>query len=449
MGETSFPDGFRWGAATSAYQIEGAVREDGRGESIWDRFVRKPSVVVDGGTGDVACDHYHRSTEDVAFMRELGIDLYRFSIAWPRILPNGWGKPNKAGLDFYDRLVDDLLAQGIEPSPNLYHWDLPVRLQDAGGWLARDAALAFQEYADVVSRRVGDRVKHWMTINEPWVHAVIGHAMGIHAPGGMHWPDVAAVGHHLMLAHGLGLGAIRSNVGSATVGIGLPLSPVFAGSDHERDMEASIREDGLRNRFWLDPLAGSAYPSDIVELFGDDWPEIEAGDMDAISSPVDYIGVNYYGPTYVVDDPDAPVMQIRWTTNPELATTAAGQMIDPSALTALLLRLREEYGGLRITITENGAAFPDPAPEDGIVSDPERARFLHSHLEAVVDAIEQGVEIDGYVVWSLMDNFEWAEGYTKRFGLVHVDFETQHRTIKESGRWFARIIEQNALIDPA
>lgn len=448
MGEAEFPAGFRWGAATSAYQIEGAVRADGRGESIWDRFVRTPSAIHAGSTGDVACDHYHRTADDIATMRELGIDLYRFSIAWPRVLPNGWGKPNKAGLDFYDRLVDQLLAQGIEPSPNLYHWDLPVRLQDAGGWLGRDAVLAFQEYADIVSRRLGDRVHHWMTINEPWVHAVIGHALGVHAPGGRRWASVAAVGHHLLLAHGLALGAIRSNVDTAKIGIGLPLSPVYAASDHERDLEASIREDGLRNRFWLDPLIGKGYPSDIVELFGDEWPEMESGDMDAIASPVDYIGVNYYGPVFVLDDPQSPVMRVKWTINPELPATASGQMVDPPSLTALLLRLRDDYESLSITITENGAAFPDQPPEDGEVRDPQRTRFLHAHLEAVLDAIEQGVSIDGYVVWSLMDNFEWAEGYTKRFGLVHVDFETQRRTMKASGRWYSRVIERNALVDP-
>ena len=394
---------------------------------------------------DVACDHYHRYADDIAIMRELGLNAYRFSIAWPRILPNGWGKPNKAGLDFYDKLVDTLLAAGIEPCPNLFHWDLPVRLDDNGGWLSRDTPQALEEYANVVTSRLGDRVKRWMTINEPWVLAVMGYGLGVHAPGRRNWHDVATAGHHLLLGHGLALSVIRGTVEQSIAGIGLPLAPVYPASDHERDLEASIREDGLRNRFWLDPLLGRTYPSDVVELFGDAWPEVEPGDMEIIGSPIDYLGLNYYGPAYAVDDPAAPVTKVGWTGNPQLPQTASGIPVLPAGLTELLLRLKNDYGNPTITITENGAAYVDPAPEDGRLNDPQRRAFLDDHLQVVLEAIDQGVNIDGYVVWSLMDNFEWAEGFTKRFGLVHVDFQTQTRTIKESGRWFARVIEGNQL----
>ncbi len=449
MANGIFPEGFIWGAATSAYQVEGAVREDGRGESVWDRFVRKPGAIAGGQNADIACDHYHRYPEDIEIMRELGINAYRFSIAWPRVLPQGWGTPNEPGLDFYDRLVDALLAAGIQPCPTLFHWDLPVRLDDAGGWLSRDTPKAMQEYTDLVSRRLGDRVGRWMTVNEPWVLTVLGHALGILAPGHANWDEVPLVGHHLLLAHGWATQTIRENVDSAAVGIGLPLMPVHPGSDAEQDLEASVREDGIRNRMWLDPLQGRGYPTDVEELFGDAWPEIDADDLAAIATPTDYLGLNYYFPAFVVDDPAGPVTRTRSIDPPDLPQTAAGWPVMPSGLTELLVRLQTEYGIETITITENGAAFADPSPHNDRVPDPQRTAFLRDHLEAVLEAIGQGVNVDGYFVWSLLDNFEWASGYGARFGIVHVDFDTQQRTIKDSGRWYARTVQSNELADPA
>jgi beta-glucosidase len=448
MSDREFPASFTWGAATAAYQIEGAVDEDGRGESIWDRFVRVPGRIANRDTGDTACDHYHRWRTDIGLMRSLGLGAYRFSIAWPRILPRGWGQVNKAGLDFYDRLVDALLAAGIEPWITLYHWDLPARLDTTGGWTSRDTPRALEELADVVTRRLGDRVRHWITINEPWVAAVLGYGWGIHAPGHHHWGEVASAAHHLMLGHGLCLPAIRSHSPVAKVGIALNPTTIYPGTDLERDEEAAIREDGLRNRFWLDALAGRGYPEDVVEGFGDLMPEIDPVDMEVIAAPIDFLGVNYYNPDYIVDDPTAPVTRARAVDRPEMEHTAMGWIVQPRAFTELLVRLHREYAVGPLVITENGAAYDDPLPRDGTVPDPRRTRYIHDHLEALLEARAQEAPIEGYFVWSLMDNFEWAEGYSKRFGIVHVDFATQERTVKESGRWYARVIGENRLADP-
>jgi beta-glucosidase len=448
MASTPFPSDFIWGASTSAYQIEGAIREDGRSDSIWDTFCRVPGRIADGSSGRFACDHYHRYPEDIAIMRELGLNTYRFSIAWPRVLPKGWGAVNKAGLDFYDRLVDELLAAGIQPLPTLFHFDLPSRLENKGGFLSRDIPKAMAEYADIVSRRLGDRIERWMTVNEPWIFTYLGYALGVFAPGHQNWAEVPVVGHHMLLSHAWAMQAIRTNIPDAKITIGLPLSPVYPGSDHERDLEASIRQDGLINRMWLDPLHGRGYPADVAELFGDDWPEIDQADLDAIASPVDWLGVNYYYPTYVVDDPSAPISMTREAPPSNLPVTGPGWPVQPSALTEILTRLHTEYGVASIVVTENGAAFDDPPVVNGSIDDQQRARFLHDHLEAVLDAIEQGVRVDGYCVWSLLDNFEWASGYNARFGLVGVDYETQGRTIKQSGRWYAKVIEENGLVPP-
>ena len=302
MSQQGFPDGFTWGAATAAYQIEGAAREDGRGSSIWDTFSQTAGKVKNGDTGEIACDHYHRWPSDIEIMRELNLQAYRFSVSWPRILPDGWGKVNPAGLDFYDRLVDGLLDAGIEPWLTLYHWDLPSRLHDRGGWPSRDTAKAFAEYADVVSNHLGDRVSNWITINEPWVVAVLGYGWGIHAPGHKNWTEVAATAHHLLLAHGMAVPVIRSHVADAKVGITLNPAPIYPATDLARDADAAVREDGLRNRIWLDPLAGRGYPADVVELFGDAMPEVEGSDLDLIAVPTDFLGVNYYTPDYVVED---------------------------------------------------------------------------------------------------------------------------------------------------
>jgi len=449
MSEITLPDEFVWGAATAAYQIEGAVREDGRGESIWDRFSHTPGKIANGDTGDVACDHYHLWQQDIELMSQLGLGAYRFSVSWPRVLPHGWGQVNAAGLDFYERLVDGLLAAGIEPWITLYHWDLPVRLDDAGGWTSRDTAKALAEFADVVTNRLGDRVKHWLTVNEPWVISVLGYGLGIHAPGHRSWREAVAAAHHVMLGHGWTVPVIRSHVSESQVGIALNPTTIYPGSDLERDLEASIREDGLRNRLWLDPLAGRDYPEDMVELFGDLMPEIEPGDMEAIAAPIDFLGVNYYSPSYVVDDPGAAPLRVRGVDRPELEHTAMGWIVQPAAFTEQLIRLHTDYNLGPLYITENGAACDDPFPDEGFVADPRRTRYLHDHLEAILEARSAGAPVEGYFAWSLMDNFEWAEGFAKRFGLVHVDFATQQRIIKQSGRWYGRVVEANALVDPA
>jgi beta-glucosidase len=381
-------------------------------------------------------------------MRELGLTAYRFSVSWPRILPRGWGQVNRAGLDFYERLVEGLLAAGIEPWVTLYHWDLPVWLEDAGGWASRDTPKALAELTDVVTDRLGDRVTRWITVNEPWVVSVLGYGMGIHAPGRRNWKDAAAAAHHLMLGHGWSTPVIRDRSPESRVGIALNPTPIYPGSDHERDEEAALRADGFRNRFWLDPLAGRGYPRDMLDLFGDLMPGIEAGDMEAIATPIDFLGVNYYNPDYVSDAPDDDPLQIRFVDQPDREKTAMGWVVQPEAFTDLLIRLHTEYDFGPLSITENGAAYDDPLPQDETVADPRRVRYIHDHLEAVLEARAAGVPVEGYFSWSLLDNFEWAEGYTKRFGLVQVDYATQQRTIKDSGKWYARVIELNQLIDP-
>jgi beta-glucosidase len=447
MSEESFPDDFIWGAATSTYQIEGAVREAGRGESIWDVFSHTPSKVKGGETGDIACDHYHRWRDDIRLMSELGLPAYRFSIAWPRILPSGTGYINQPGLDFYDRLVEGLLETGIEPWATLFHWDLPQVLQDAGGWPARDTIQAFVEYTDVVTRRLGDRVTRWITINEPWCIAVLGYAWGVHAPGRRDFREALAAAHHLLVGHGMAIPAVRANSPGSTVGIGLNPAPIYPLTDSNEDLEAARREDGLRNRWWLDPLSGRGYPEDVAELFDGMMPAIAPDDLGAIATPTDFVSVNYYAPLYAAASPDGPLF-VCYGNPPGAELSDNGWIVDPDAFTDLLVRLKTDYPWESIFILENGAAYDDPAVERSRVADQKRTRYLHNHLEAVLEAREQGVPVNGYFVWSLMDNFEWAEGYSQRFGIVHVDYQTQERTIKESGRWYARIIAETRLLSP-
>lgn len=438
-GDRAFPEGFLWGAATAAYQIEGAVREDGRGESIWDRFSHTPGKTVNGDTGDVASDHYHRWPADIRLMQELGLDAYRFSIAWPRILPNGRGQVNTAGLDFYDRLVDGLLAVGIEPWATLYHWDLPQALQDGGGWPHRSTADAFAEYTDAITRRLGDRVKRWITINEPWVVAILGDLWGIHAPGATSLPKALATAHHLLLAHGHAVEVIRSNVRESKVGITLNLSHVYPNSDREQDQHAATIMDGNLNRWFLDPVFGRGYPRDMVEFYGDAIPEIRNSDFDIIARLTDFLGINTYAPTWVKHDPKG-LFGLIGDPRASGKRTAMDWLVDPKGLEDLLVRVHTDYVPQSIVITENGSAWNDPAPENGPVADPDRIDYLQRHLIAAHDAIAQGVPLDGYFAWSLLDNFEWAEGYTKRFGITYIDYGTQERTIKDSGRFYAETI---------
>ncbi len=446
MPETiTFPQGFLWGAATSSYQIEGAWNKDGKGESIWDRFSHTPGKIVDGSTGDVACDHYHRWEEDLDLMQALGLQAYRFSIAWPRILPAGRGRVNQAGLDFYDRLVDGLLARDIRPFVTLYHWDLPQALQDEGGWPARSTAEAFAEYAHMVSARLGDRVKHWITHNEPWVAAFLGYGMGMHAPGIQDFQQAVMAAHHLLLSHGWAVPLIRGNSPGARVGITLSLNDVIPASPSPQDHAAARELDGFTNRWFLDPLYGRGYPADVVQWFGRvhgvQMDFVQEGDMDAIAAPTDFLGHNYYTRTVARGSGQGNLPPVVTTDDSEF--TEMGWEVAPHSLFRMLNRLHFEYQIPSIYITENGAAFPDVVDEDGHVRDPRRLAYLKAHLRAAHEAIQCGVPLHGYFVWSLMDNFEWSFGYTRRFGIVYVDFATQRRILKESGAWYRELIARH------
>jgi beta-glucosidase len=462
--ETSlrFPADFVWGAATAAYQVEGAVAEDGRGPSIWDTFSHTPGKVLGGDTGDVAVDHYHRFREDVAVMAQLGLTSYRFSIAWPRIQPEGSGAVNEKGLDFYRGLVDTLLEAGIEPYATLYHWDLPQPLEDAGGWPVRDTAHRFADYAALVHRGLGDRVKHWITINEPWCAAFLGYASGDHAPGRRDPADSLRAAHHLLLGHGLALPALRQ--WDSEIGAAVNLYAVSPASEAAEDLEAARRVDGLQNRFFLDALLRGRYPEDVLtdlEPYG--FAEcVRDGDLDLIGASTDLLGINYYSRHTVTGLPDAGGQAI---TSPFAATspwpgaehvsfvqagrpmTGMGWEIDTLGLQEVLTRVAAEYPAVPLYVTENGAAFDDVVTADG-VHDPERVAYLDGHLRACHTAIEKGVPLRGYFAWSLMDNFEWGWGYAKRFGLVHVDFETQRRVPKSSAHWFGSAARTGGLAIP-
>ncbi len=449
----TFPDGFLWGAATSSYQIEGAWNEDGKGESIWDRFTHTPGTIQDGSTGDVACDHYHRWAEDIALMKELGLKAYRFSISWPRILPSGRGKVNQAGLDFYSHLVDELLEAGIEPFPTLYHWDLPQGLQDEGGWAARSTAEAFVEYADIVSRHLGDRVKHWITHNEPWAASIMGYQNGSHAPGLRDYPTSLRVSHHLLLSHGWAVPALRRNSPAAEVGITLVLFPLVPGSSDTSALPVFRRFDGYFNRWFLDPLYGRHYPADVVadhvtagHLSPEGMTFVEPGDLDAIAAPTDFLGVNYYSPVILRSEvpPDSETEPLALLYHgPEYEYTDIGMMVYPGGLYHLLNRLHFEYHPEKIYITENGASYSDGPDADGRISDLRRLNFLRDHFAAAYGAMECGVPLAGYFVWSLMDNFEWSFGYAQRFGIIWVDYDTQRRILKDSAQWYRQVIAAN------
>lgn len=435
----ALPADFAWGTATSAYQIEGAVDEDGRAPSIWDTFSRVPGAVDGGHTGDTACDHYHRWPDDIALMRQLGTNAYRLSVAWPRILPGGDGPVNTKGLDFYDRLTDGLLAAGIEPNITLYHWDLPQALQDRGGWPERATAEHFAAYAGLVAERLGDRVTQWATLNEPLCSAWIGHLEGRMAPG---WTDLTAAvraSYHLLLGHGLAAQAVRAARPAARIGIVNNLSTVEPATGSEADRAAARRMDGHVNRWWLDPVHGRGFPADMREVYGVDLPE-RPGDLATIAAPLDWIGLNYYFPQVVTADPAGPAPFARQIDRPGVPRTGMDWEVDADGLETLIMRLHEEYGDRRIHITENGSSYPDTVGPDGRVHDPERAAYLTSHLAACARAARRGAPVAGYYAWSLLDNFEWAYGYDKRFGLVHVDYATQRRTVKTSGRRYAEII---------
>jgi beta-glucosidase len=435
-----FPADFLWGSATSAYQIEGSPLADGAGPSIWQRFCHTPNLVRDGDTGDVACDHYRRYREDVALMRSLGMNAYRFSISWSRILPAGRGAVNAAGLDFYDRLVDALLGSGIEPMATLFHWDLPAALDDRGGWLNPDIAGWFADYASIVFRRLDDRVKLWATLNEPWVVTDGGYLHGLLAPGHRNRFEAPIATHQLLRAHGAAVKAYRS-VGRHRIGIVVNLEPKYAASDDDADRAATQRADAYMNLQYLDPVLLGRYPDELKEVFAEAWPEWPAEELASIAQPIDFVGINYY--TRNVTRFDASAWPLRvGPVRQKLATyTETGWEVYPQGLTDILVRIKERYGNPRIYITENGAAFFDPpAAANGRVADPLRVEYLRHHVAAVHAAMQAGVDVRGYFVWSLLDNFEWSLGYSKRFGIVHVNFHDQARTPKDSARFYSSII---------
>ncbi len=439
MAALEFPQDFTWGTATASYQIEGAFDEEGRGMSIWDTFSRTPGKVKNGDTGDVADDHYHRYKDDIQLMKDLNISAYRLSIAWPRIFPQGRGSLNELGLDFYSRLVDDVLDAGITPYVTLYHWDLPQTLQDEGGWMRRGIVDDFANYTDTVTRALGDRVKHWITFNEPWVFTWLGYVMGVHAPGltSTSPAPAFATSHHCYVAHGMAVPIIRANSSGAQVGITLNLSPADSASPKSADLEATAIYDGWFNRWYLDPLYRKSYPADVVSLYQDFMPEILPGDMETIGAPLDFLGVNYYSRAVIEagPGPERPFQNVR----PEGEYTAMDWEVYPHALYNVLKRIQADYNPPAIYITENGAAYEDVLTPDGKVHDEKRTAYYQSHLEACQQAIEDGVPLKGYFAWSLLDNFEWAEGYQKRFGLHYVDYATQKRYRKDSGDFYARV----------
>jgi len=465
----TFPAAFLWGAATAAYQIEGAVDVDGRGPSIWDTFSHTPGATLGGDTGDVAADHYHRMVADVALMKDLGLPAYRFSVSWSRLQPTGSGEVNRAGLDFYSRLVDELVAAGISPVVTLYHWDLPQALQDAGGWASRETAVRFGEYARILAEGLGDRVALWTTLNEPWCSAFLGYASGVHAPGITEDAASLAAVHHLNLGHGLATRAIREVLGKAQVSVTLNLHVTRAASDRPEDIEAKARIDTIANEVFLQPMLEGRYPerlaTDTAEIT--DWAFVQAGDLELIAAPLDLLGVNYYstgrvrrrqGPPVAADGSPGPdghrsglhspwvgADDVEWLAQPG-PHTAMGWNIDPQGLTDLLVSLGDRYPSVPLAVTENGAAFEDDVSPDGRVHDGRRVAYIHDHLEAIGRALDAGVDVRGYFVWSLMDNFEWAYGFDRRFGIVRVDYQTLERTPKDSALWYREVVRTGALL---
>jgi beta-glucosidase len=445
-----FPENFLWGAATASYQIEGAWNKHGKGESTWDRFTHTPGTIRNGDTGDVADDHYNRWKKDIALMKKIGLRAYRFSISWPRILPAGRGKVNQKGLDFYSKLVDGLLEAGITPFVTLNHWDIPQALEDEGGWAVRSTAEAFVDYANIISQTLGDRVKSWITHNEPAVVAWMGHETGVHAPGIKDYPTAVRVSHHLLLSHGWAVPVIKRNSPSAEVGITLNIGWKMAASSSVADMRLAREDDGKWFRWFADPVYGRGYPSDIVEYFTklDALPSgmdfIQAGDMDVIAAPTDFIGLNYYARQLaragdLNNDPQTDFPKPKTPEN----WTEMGWENYPEGLTGVLGRVYFNYQPLKIYITENGASYSTPPDEGGNVPDELRTNYLRSHFAAAHRAIQAGVPLAGYFVWSLMDNFEWSHGYSQRFGIIWVDYQTQQRILKDSAKWYKTVIKKN------
>lgn len=434
MKKNDFPAHFDWGVATSAYQIEGAAAQGGRGPSVWDTFCRTTENIADASNGDVACDHYNRLTADLDLIASLGVNAYRFSMSWSRVQPDGQGAWNEEGFDFYDRLINGLRDRGIKPYLTLFHWDLPQALQDQGGWVNREVCTHFAHYAAEVARRFGDRVASICTHNEPWVVSILGYEQGIFAPGIKDRKIAYQVGHHLMLSHGMALKEMRAQGCQVPMGIVLNQSPIYPASDSPEDIAKATMDDGIVVRWYMDPLFEGRYPKDVWAELGEDAPTVLPGDMETIRQPMDFLGINYYtrnfssaGETWDVAETGNPLTDMGWE-------------IYAPGLTELLCRLHRDYSLPTVFITENGAAFKDQLI-NGRVEDVQRIAYLHDHIQATLQALEQGVNVGGYFVWSLLDNFEWASGYTKRFGIVHVDYETQCRTPKDSALWYREFLK--------
>lgn len=440
-----FPSEFVWGAATSAYQIEGSPLADGAGPSIWHRFSHTPGRTANGDTGDAACDHYRRYPEDVALMRELGLTAYRFSVAWGRVLPDGVGRVNEKGLDFYRRLVEALLENNIRPFATVFHWDLPAAVEDRGGWLNRDVADWFADYATVLFRALGDRVASWATLNEPWVVTDGGYLHGVLAPGHRDLFETPVASHNLLRAHGKALGAARCE-GVTQIGLVVNLEPKYPASRRPADLAATARAEAYVNRQYLDPVFLGRYPDDLPEIYGDAWPDFPASDLDEIRRPIDFLGVNYYTRGVMSDDASGLPPRARKVRQRLAAHTETKWEVYPAGLTDTLLGVKARYGPVPLYVTENGAAFEDPEPSDGVVEDGARVRYLREHLRAAWSAMERGVDLRGYFVWSLLDNFEWAHGFSKRFGIVRVDYATQQRTKKRSALYYADVIRTNGAL---
>ena len=438
----SFPDGFLWGAATSAYQVEGSPLADGAGPSIWHRFTRTPWLVPSGDNGDVACDHYRRYEEDVQLMRGLGLNAYRFSISWSRVMPEGRGRINEKGLDFYRRLVDALLENGIRPNVTLYHWDLPEALDNLGGWLNRDVASWFADYARVMFAALDDRVPMWATLNEPWVVTDGGYLHGALAPGHRNLFEAPIASHHLLLSHAAALEAYRAE-GKHEIGLVVNLEPKYPASDRPEDLDATCRADAYMNRQYLDPVFHGKYPDEMRQIFGEAWPDFSAEDLARIRQPIDFLGVNYYTRNVSRFDATALPVQAAPVRQKRHAYTETNWEVYPPGLTDTLVWVKEKYGDIPLYITENGAAFYDPPTADGEVQDPLRVEYFRTHLRAAREAIDRGVDLRGYFAWSLLDNLEWSLGFAKRFGIIHVDFETLKRTPKASSRFYAEVIRTN------
>jgi beta-glucosidase len=434
-----FPDGFLWGCATSAFQIEGSPLADGAGPSTWYRFSHTPGAIANGDIADVACDHYRRYANDVDLMQSLGLQAYRCSISWSRVLPDGTGRVNPAGLEFYERLVDRLLGVGIQPMVTLFHWDLPAALDDRGGWLNRDIAQWFADYADIVFRKLDDRVKLWTTLNEPWVITDGGYLHGVLAPGHSSPFEAPIAAHNLLRAHGAAVQAYRAS-GRNQIGLVVNIEPKYPASNSAADLAATRRAEAYMNRQFLDPVVHGAYPQELAEIFGEAWPSWPAADFDLIRQPLDYIGVNYYTRSVVKSDADAWPLRASPVPQRQHVHTETGWEVFPQGLTDTLLWIKDRYGNPPLYITENGAAFPDPATISGRLDDPLRVDYLRTHLRALREAIARGVDVRGYLAWSLFDNFEWQHGFSKRFGLVHVNYKTLQRTAKASARFYSDVI---------